>query len=196
MSDASSVLAKGRRLHLRRLEAGDVGAAYLRWMNDPNVTRFLESRFRPWTQADLIAFVEADLKAKSAISFAVCINADDRHIGNIRISKFDAPHLNGSVGLLIGEDDCRGKGYGTEAIELTCHYAFETLRLHRLTAGCYDTNKASIAAFLKAGFEEEGRQRDRWMDGDTCVDGVILGMTRSNWTKRISQNTRAAGSRA
>ncbi len=180
-ASTAGVLARGARLHLRQLEVSDVGAAYETWMNDPAVTRFLESRFRPWTQNDLIAFVEADKRAKAARSYAVCMNDSGRHIGNIRISKYDPPHLNGSVGLLIGDAESRGRGHGTEAIALVSSIAFEKLDLHRLTAGCYATNVASIAAFKKAGFCEEGRQRDRWMDGDRRVDGVTLGLTRTDW---------------
>jgi [ribosomal protein S5]-alanine N-acetyltransferase len=180
-SSRVGVLVRGARLHLRDLEVSDVGAGYETWMNDPAVTRFLESRFRSWTRDDLIAFIDADKRARSACSFAVCMNDSLRHIGNIRIGKYDPPHLNGSVGLLIGDAASRGKGYGTEAIELVCAIAFEKLGLHRLTAGCYATNFASIAAFKKAGFCQEGLQRERWVDGEHRVDGLMLGFTRGDW---------------
>ena len=39
----------GQRLYLRAVRLSDVDEAYHRWMNDPEVTRFLESRFRPHT---------------------------------------------------------------------------------------------------------------------------------------------------
>ena len=46
------------------------------------------------------------------------------------------------VGLLIGNRNMWGKGYGTEAIKLvTCH-AFKEIKLNKLTAGIYANNVA------------------------------------------------------
>jgi RimJ/RimL family protein N-acetyltransferase len=186
LASNSLALARGPRLFLRPLGVNDVNENYLRWMNDPAATRFLESRFQSWTFETLVAFVKADQDSKYTQSLAICTNDEIRHIGNIRVSKFGPPHLNGSVGILIGDSLYRGQGYGVEAISLMCRHAFESLGLQRLTAGCYETNTASIAAFRKSGFREEGRQRGRWVDGNARVDGVILGLTVPDWVMQSS----------
>lgn len=170
----------GRRVLLRRLQESDVGARYLAWMNDPLVTRFLESRLRRWTLDDLLRHVRADAENPAIRALAICLADGGRHIGNLRLSAIDPFHGNASLGIMIGERDCHGHGYGSEAIGIASRYAFLDCGVHRVTAGCYASNTASIAAFLKAGFREEGRLRSRWRDGDALVDGVILGLTRAD----------------
>ena len=47
----------GPRIHLRGLGPSDVTDDYERWMNDPDVTRYTESRVQPWSRQDLEAYV-------------------------------------------------------------------------------------------------------------------------------------------
>lgn len=46
----------------------------------------------------------------------------------------------------------RGKGYGTAAFRLGVRYAFETLGLDELHAGCYPHNTASLRMVSRCGF--------------------------------------------
>ncbi|WVM94098.1 GNAT family protein [Halopseudomonas pachastrellae] len=39
-------------------------------------------------------------------------------------------------------------------------YGFDSLGLHRLEAGCYEDNLASLRIFLKAGYTVEGFMRE------------------------------------
>jgi RimJ/RimL family protein N-acetyltransferase len=56
------------------------------------------------------------------------------------------------------------------------NYAFKTLNLHKLTAGCYDSNKGSEKAFKKAGFAVEGiRKKHCYCDG-IYVDCIMFGL--------------------
>ena len=79
------------------------------------------------------------------------------------------------MGLLIGDKSYWGKGYATEAIGLVSSYAFETLNLFKVTAGCYEGNVGSLKAFLKDDFKEEGRLHKQWISEDRREDGVLLG---------------------
>lgn len=173
----------GSRVLLRPLQDSDVGPRYLAWMSDPQVNRFLESRLRPWTIDELRRHVRADAGNPAACSLAICLLDSGQHVGNVRLSAIDRFHGNASLGILIGERHCHGRGCGTEAIVLACRHAFASFGLRRVTAGCYASNAPSIRAFIKAGFREEGRLRERWRDGDAQVDGVILGMTRNDFER-------------
>ncbi len=165
-------------VYLRPLVDADAGERYLAWMNDPVTTQFLESRFTQWTRENLLEYVRRDARSDTVSSLAICLAESDRHVGNIRLSSIDRYHGHAALGLIIGETDCRARGIGTSAIRLACAYAFDTLGLRRITAGCYASNKASLRAFEKAGFAIEGRLRRRWRDGDMFVDGIIVGLMR------------------
>ncbi|OYU95499.1 MAG: GNAT family N-acetyltransferase [Bacteroidetes bacterium B1(2017)] len=63
-----------------------------------------------------------------------------------------------------------GKGYATETVTLILGFTFNTLKLHRVTAGCATENTASIRVLEKCGFIREGMCRKilpirgNWMD--------------------------------
>lgn len=57
------------------------------------------------------------------------------------------------------DEDMTGKGYMTEAVGVVSRFAFDTLGLHRLQAGCLLDNIASHRVLLKNGFEAEGIAR-------------------------------------
>lgn len=186
MSSAKSApFIKGERIALRPLQTSDVGPRYLAWMNDPEVTRFLEARFGHWTLEELAEFVAGRSKAVDDYLFAIVDQNGARHVGNIRLGPISRVHGTASVALMIGERACWGQGYGTEAIRLICKLAFEDLGIRRLTAGIYETNMGSIAAFKKVGFATEGCRRSHWRDGDRYVDGLLFGLLRTEW---IEQN--------
>ncbi len=176
---SGGAFACGERLYLRAVLETDADGAYHRWMHDPLVTRYLESRFRPYSIEALKAYVRQMQQDGNSLFLAIVLNEGDRHVGNIKIGPINWIHRFADVGLLIGERDCWGRGYASEAIGVVTNLAFRTLNLHRLTAGCYATNEGSRKAFLKAGWAQEGVRRAHFFSDGSYVDEYLLGIVRS-----------------
>lgn len=74
-----------------------------------------------------------------------------------------------SIGYWIGTP-VAGRGHMTRALCLLAPFAFRTLKLHRLEAGCVPTNDTSIRVLEKSGFTKEGfarrylRINGQWQD--------------------------------
>tara|TARA_R110000744_G_scaffold180013_1_gene299008 strand:- start:55 stop:369 length:315 start_codon:yes stop_codon:yes gene_type:complete len=51
------------------------------------------------------------------------------------------------------------KGYATEALKAILDFGFDTLKLHRIEAGCAVENIGSIKVLEKSGMVREGRLR-------------------------------------
>jgi len=78
----------------------------------------------------------------------------------------DIARFTAEYGIVIGEKDCQGKGYGTEVYPLVLDYAFTVLGLHNIILTVMEFNLAGIKAYEKAGFKIIGRRRQvRWMNG-------------------------------
>lgn len=178
MKTADALVLEGERLLLKPLEPSDVTEAYCRWMNDPEVNRFLETRFQHHTQEDLRRYVAQKMDDPQVIFWAILMKEENRHIGNIKLDSINPIHRTGVIGFLIGEKPYWGQGLITEAIRLVCDYAFGRLNLHKLTAGCYSTNIGSAKALQKAGFVQEGLQREQFLLNDIYVDELLFGWVR------------------
>lgn len=149
---------------------------YLSWMHDPEVTRYLESRFAPPSGlSDLVAFIDACSASPTDLLLGMFLSDTQEHIGNIKLGPINPHHRTAEIGLLIGERSCWGKGHAARAISLVTDHAFSALGLIKVTAGCYAANIGSTVAFQRAGFIIEGRRLLQWeCDGDR-QDGVLLG---------------------
>ncbi len=166
---------EGLRLYLRNLTLGDATQNYVQWMNDPLVTRFLESRFRSYTIEDIRSYIDHTLQDGTSVLAGIFIKATHQHIGNIKLGPINHHHRFAEMGLILGERSCWGKGYASEAIKVFSDFGFETLGLNRIVAGAYLENQGSIKAFLKSGFVQEGILKNHWLCDGKFQDGIILG---------------------
>ena len=173
-------LLQGKRIYLRELLPADANGNYFQWMQDPEILQFLESRFQKHSLLNIQNFIESQLKNPVVFFNGIFLNDTDRHIGNIKLGPIDAHHHLGDIGIIIGEKDCWGKGFATEAIALIRDFAFQQLNLHKLTAGCYSNNMASANAFIKVGFQIEGKRKAQYLSGTEWVEGVMMGMINEN----------------
>ncbi len=171
------MVIRGERLHLRPLTPEDVGEAYVGWLNDPEVVRFLETRHSAQTRETVVAFVAAVNARENEHLFAVLLNDGDRHIGNIKVGPIHPVHRVGDVSLLIGARDLWGRGHAAEAIALVSRHAFQALGVRKLSAGLYAANVGSERAFLKAGWRREGLRRQHYELNGVRSDVVELGLT-------------------
>jgi [ribosomal protein S5]-alanine N-acetyltransferase len=170
----------GPRLYLRRLTVADVSADYVAWLNDPEVTRFLETGKFPSTHESVRAFLER-FDATSDQIFAIVDTATDQHVGNVTLNRVNWIHRTADTGLLIGRREFRGRGYAHEAWSLVASYAFGRLGLRKLIAGVVDGNIASQRSLEKLGFRVEGRLRaEYWIEGEVR-DALRLGLLRDEF---------------
>lgn len=170
----------GNRIYLREVRLADVNDAYYRWMNDPEATAFLESRFFPNSLESLREYVAARQQDRDNVFLAIIAKDQERHIGNIKLGPIQWIHRNADIGILIGEKDCWGKGYAREAIQLVSAFAFQALNLHKLTAGAYESNVGSIKAFERAGFVIEGVLKEQVFSKGRYENIVLMGLVKGN----------------
>ena len=171
-----TIKPENSRIYLKELALENITNLYLSWMNDPEVTNFLESRFQKHTIETLGDYVDQFLNDKNNILLGIFLFQDNQHIGNIKLGPINPFHYSSEVGILIGNKECWGKGYASEAIEMLVNHAFSKLGLHKLTAGCYSNNPGSEKAFLKAGFTREGTRKQQYCSDGTFVDHIMMGI--------------------
>jgi RimJ/RimL family protein N-acetyltransferase len=162
-------------LELFLLEPALVGDDYVRWMNDPLINRYLESRFVPHSHDSVRAFVAAALANPDTLFLGIRHRELGKHVGNIKI-ELNRAHGLGEVGILIGEPAVHGRGIATQAIEMIAAVARGQLGLRKLTAGCYACNKGSQRAFVKAGFSVEAERPAHFLLDGKPEALVLMGL--------------------
>lgn len=57
-------------------------------------------------------------------------------------------------GFVIVDDTKRGKGYGKEMLQLSIRYAFEILKVQKITLGVFENNEQAYHCYKSVGFRE------------------------------------------
>jgi ribosomal-protein-alanine N-acetyltransferase len=171
-----------QRLVLRTLTPADVTDRYVSWLEDPQVTRYLEVRFHRQSPDSVRAYVEQMNASPDTLLLGIFTRDGDTHIGNIKLGPIDRHHERAEVGIMIGDRGSWGRGYAGEAIKALTGHAFDHLGLHKVSCGLYADNEGSRRAFLKAGWFEEGRRREHWSCDGRRQDDVQMGCLRGEAT--------------
>jgi ribosomal-protein-alanine N-acetyltransferase len=162
-------------IELFLLTESAVGEDYPRWLNDPRVNRFLESRHVSHSLESTREFVRCCLASPSVLFLGIrSLELGGRHVGNIKLGPIDQCHGLGEIGLMLGEPGAWGRGIGSEAIAALCDISGSQLGLRKITAGCYASNVGSRKAFIKAGFDVEGQRRAHFILDGHPEDLVLM----------------------
>lgn len=146
----------GPNITLRRVAITDVNAAYVRWLNDPEVTRYLETRWTAQTFESVEAFVRRAVRSDDDHLLAIIENFTSQHIGNLKIGPVNPHHRYADLSYFIGNKNYWGNGFATEAVQGAIAWAFSILDLHSIRAGAYASNAASRKVLQKCGFTQCG----------------------------------------
>ncbi|HEY7639575.1 MAG TPA: GNAT family N-acetyltransferase [Steroidobacteraceae bacterium] len=163
-----------QRVELFLLEPGHVSSAYVGWLSDPEVNRFLESRFATHDLASTQRYVASMLGDANTLFLGIRSPQLQRHVGNIKLGPIDRHHGLGEIGIMIGERAAWGRGIASDSIAVLCRIAFEQLGLRKLTAGCYRSNVGSARAFARAGFAHEATRPAHYLLEGRAEDLILM----------------------
>lgn len=149
-------MLKGEKVELRPLRMDDWHKT-IKWRNDISVKKLAMMHPFPITEMNEQEWYEELLKSKSdkTIYFAID-NKNKEIIGFIFLDKINRTNRNCYLGIVIGDDTTRGKGYGRESINLLFNYAVDVLNLRKVIVEVVSVNKLALKLYKSIGFEEEG----------------------------------------
>lgn len=146
----------------------------VRWRNQPFVVQnFLDKR--PLTIETHNNWFRNRVQTGEVCQFIIVLDSGEE-IGTTYLRDIDPVNRKAEFGLFIGEEWALGKGYGYQAIRMTCQYGFEELNLHKIYMRVLPANKASVGACSKAGFAVEGIAKSDILCGTEYLDVQFMAM--------------------
>ena len=146
----------------------------VRWLNDPELTRWLLVGDLPISRLKEEEWFERMMRAgESEVGFAIETLAGE-HVGFAGIHNIQWQHRTGVTGTLIAPKENWGKGFGTDAVLVRTRYAFEVLGLRLLLSEALAENERSIRTLIKAGYERAGLIPERYWKRGAHRDAVLF----------------------
>ena len=171
-----SFSGSGPRVSLGKIELVDI-SNYLNWLSDPEVNKYLEVRHQNYSKSTLTQWISAQQDSNDSKIFSIIDDLNQTPIGTLRIYGINLRYKTCDVGLMIGDKNYWGKGYGTETIRQACTYLKES-GFRKVHAGAYSANIGSIKSFLNNDFSTEGRFIAEVIDDSTGILDDILLMSK------------------
>lgn len=169
----------GERLYLRPLDEDDLDRC-MRWINDPEILTTLGRR-TPMSRSIEREWLLGQYKSERTFSLAIVLKDGDRHIGNTGLHEITPVDRSAEFGLLIGEKERWGEGYGPEAGRLVLAHGFEQLGLHRICLRVFAFNDRAQRVYAKLGFVKEGALRESYFRNGAFHDTLVMSILSSEW---------------
>jgi RimJ/RimL family protein N-acetyltransferase len=193
MMSIDTQLFEGKLIHLAPIDHEHDPEVEARWTHDLTLSRALSHKpAMPQSVAQIKKKYEAIEKeveeAKNLFHFTIRSKEDGRLLGYIRLEWIEWNHGTGSLKIAIGEAAERGKGFGSEALQLMLQLAFNELNLYRISAGVGEDNPGALKFFKIHGFVEEVRRRKALMRDGQTWDSIHLGILQREWQASVKES--------
>jgi RimJ/RimL family protein N-acetyltransferase len=155
MSTQRNTFLPGAAIDLVLLEADD-NTTMLPWINNPKVNKFLSRGATPMTLPLEDAFIANAYTKPNNIVFGIWHKCDQKLIGNTGLHGIDQLNQTATFGIVIGNEDYWGNGYGAEVLNLMLAYAFTRRNLRNITLSVLGNNPRGKQCYENCGFIETG----------------------------------------
>jgi RimJ/RimL family protein N-acetyltransferase len=162
MSDAVHLL--GSKVRLDTFVGTDLVDAYIGWLNDPEVVRFSNQRFRVHTHASCRAYLRSFEGTPN--HFLSLKTRDGTAIGTMTVYR-SMPHGTADVGIMVGERSHWNGGYGQDGWDTLLDWLLTQQGIRKATAGTLAPNKGMVRLMERSGMVLEGTRR-----AQEIVEGV------------------------
>lgn len=172
-------------LRLRPYKPSDA-ATIISWCKD-------EATFRKWTsdRYDTFPITEADMNKKYIDNNGDCSEPDNFYpmtafdengiAGHLIMRFIDEKKTVLRLGFVIVDDAKRGMGYGKEMIALSLKYAFEILKVDKVTIGVFENNMPAYYCYKVAGFKDNETEAKICEIFDEKWRILELALTKEEW---------------
>jgi RimJ/RimL family protein N-acetyltransferase len=164
------------RLRIRPFRARDL-PGYLRFMSDPESTRYLLLTEEQKTEAgatELFEFVRESYESDEPIWALAIADKRDQFVGSCGVSKVEDGVFECYYSLLPA---CQGRGYATEATRALMDYLFEHSGMAELRAYMSPENPRSAGVARRLGMTCRGTN-DHPLHG---TKGLLYSISREEW---------------
>ncbi len=150
---------RGGKVALRRFAPSDITDTYIGWLNDPEVTRYSNQRFRTHDRASCETYL-ATFEGSANLFVSIRDAVTDSAIGTMT-AYANAHHGTCDVGIMIGERHHWGGGYGQDAWDLLTNWLLTDGGVRKLTAGCLAPNRGMVKLMERSGMQLEATRRQQ-----------------------------------
>jgi len=166
---------KGDKVHIREKRIEDIPDEYA-WRVDSELSRLDATRPLTMSYEDFLRYSEEEMQFASYRSKRLAVDTlDGVHIGNVMYYDLNMSKKESELGIMIGNKEYWGLGYGTDIVNTLLRYLFEVVGLEKVYLHTLAWNYRAQASFRKSGFRSVRSVRRGGQDF------ILMETKRSDW---------------
>lgn len=179
------------KIHLRAFEKEDIDRI-IKWVNDEAVTQYLsDTLIYPISRADEVRWLESVSMTNQREKIFAIETLNKELIGSVGLHNINWVERKAELGIMIGERELWGKGYGTEAIREVLRITFEKMNLNRVYLRVFENNPRAIRVYEKCGFRIEGSLRQDHYYGRRYYNTLIMAVLKEEYFEEFKKQGKA-----
>ena len=140
-------------VHIIELNQADYDLdLYLSWLQNVQDNRYIEAVRKDYSKFDLQEYLESRVNNPEVKFWGIFLESN-KFIGTIKLEPINRKNQTAWLGMMIGDSSERGKGYGSQALNLVLDYAENVLLLEDIFLGVHTNNEPAISIYKKSGFK-------------------------------------------
>lgn len=168
----------GDRVRLRAISRADT-PYFLLWLNDPEIRANLRA-FEPLSEMAEERWVASLPDRVHDKVFAIEAQLDEQWllVGTVGLHAIDYKDRHAEFGLIIGDKQHWGKGFGSDATRAMLRWGFGELNLHRIELEVYEFNVRARRMYERVGFAHEGVRRQCYYHDGRYFDSYRMSVLK------------------
>ncbi len=159
----------------------ELAETYTKWINNKEIGTKIGNYSNNYTFGAERAYT--DNHKTDNHNYAIVRLSDDKVIGSCGLKEVNHLHQKCEVGLFIGEEEDRGKGYGYETLSLLCDYAFNFLNMNSISLDYFNSNPSVKYCYDKVGFKDAGILRQGYYCHGKFYDVMRMDILKDEFNK-------------
>ena len=173
--ERDNVYVCGDNIVLREKRVSDIPDDY-EWRTDPELAELDATRPIHMSYPDFERYSKQEIAYPAVRSKRLAVDTiDGVHIGNVMFYDIDLRSGEAELGIMIGNKDYWGLGYGTETVRLLLDHMFEAYPFSRVYLHTLEWNRRAQRSFHKSGFKDVKPVRR------SGFDFILMEISRNEW---------------
>ena len=171
---------EGKLIRIREKRVEDIPDEYA-WRVDEELSRLDATRPLTMSYDDFLKYSKEEMQFPNFRSKRLAVETiEGVHIGNVMYYDLNMRNAETELGIMIGNKEYWGKGYGADIVKTLLKHLFEDLKLERVYLHTLAWNYRAQSSFSKSGFREIRAVRRGGQDF------LLMEVNRNSWEEEAT----------
>ena len=186
--DKNHNILKNDDYFLKPFTEKDIEDKYINWLNDKEVNKYLEIRFKKQTIHLIKKYINSFYEDVEKYLWGIYASDNQELIGTTSLYDISRDHGLAHISIMIGNKNYWGTNAALESKKLVINFAFNNISIRKIIAGSYSHNLGINFTLKKLGFILEAKlKKNRKLENGKYCDEYKWGLLSEEWQKKINK---------